>query len=223
MHRRPGVGLGDDQRVGLVRAGLVAERGQLAGPDRVFAFPQHAQAAALDDPQLVRLAAAHDLVVAGAEQDEMVVVEPAQQCAGLIDVRSLAAWHPLVEPLDGVLDPRQHRLPVLDGRTDVLHRVAQPSLDSLQRLGFVLPVDLDVHDRLGPALGGRLRPNVPQPALRVAVDHHHRVDDAVNAEPELRGHQHRGIHQERHIVVVHLDDGVVRGPAVILDGRVEDP
>ena len=51
----------------------------------------------------------------------------------------------------------------------------------------------------------------------------HRVDREVDQEPQaVQRHAHR-IDQERHVVGDHLDDGVGRLPAVLLDLRIVHP
>ena len=173
-----------------------------------------------------------EVVLAVAEEREVVVGQPAQQVAGLLHlVRVDARRRSLGELVDDVVELGVHLLPVLDRLADV----AEHPLDGLLQRGDVLalgdPVDLDVHPGLAGAaaladLGvpDRHRPDLLQGAGDVADDVEERVDDQVHLVQLARELHGQGVHEEGHVVDDDLDDGVPVGrPALIARSRGEHP
>ncbi len=170
------------------------------------------------------------LVLAVAEEGEVVVGQPAQQLAGLLGLgrgqvggKGLAL-HPVGDPGRRV----PHLLPVLDGLADVGQYAQQVGGDLLQVGAVGLPVDLDVDPGLEVRVvreltAGRGRQDLDQLAGEVAADDELRVDDDVDAAPapgQLIGHR---VDEEGHVVGDDLHDRVTAGPPVLLHGRGVDP
>lgn len=167
-----------------------------------------------------------ELVLAVAEEGEVVLGEPAQQLLRLGDLL-------LLQPLGrrgGQLARDEQRAvvhlgPVLDRLADVGQHAAQVRGDLLQIGAVGLAVDLDMdpglHERvvrqfaLGGAAGAQ---DFEELAGEIAPDHDLRVDHHMDG-PVLPG-QLIGdrVHQERHVVGDHLDDRVAARPPVLLDG-----
>ncbi|MGX1270355.1 hypothetical protein RKD18_003549 [Streptomyces phaeoluteigriseus] len=170
------------------------------------------------------------LVLAVAEEGEVVVGQPAQQLAGLLHVGGgQVAGHGLARQVVG--DPQggvAHLLPVLDGLAGVGQDAQQVGGDLLEVGAVALTVRLDVDPGFDVRVvrqvgGGRGRPeHLDEPAGDVPADDDLRVDDEVDAAA-LPGQlvRHR-VHEERHVVGDDLDDGVAARPAVLLDGRRVD-
>ena len=205
VHGRERVGLGDQQEVAVVDAGLDARAqlgdleaavGERAGP-RVG---QQAQPGALDHAQ----APLGRLVLAVAEEGEVALQQPAQEGDRLVDLveRVLAGAEPGV--LDHRPDPLAHRGVVGDDAADLGEHVVEAPLELAQLRLLQAAVELEVHDRL--ASGG-----VPGPADReqaprvVALRADDRVHDA--ARPELAPLQlgRDGVDQVREVVRRRLD------------------
>ncbi len=178
----------------------------------------------------------HQLVLAVAEEGEVVGGEPAQQLLGLghvllVDVVGRLGGQPVGEALRGL----PHLLPVLDGLADVGQDAQQVGGDLLEVAAVGLAVDLDVDPGLGQRVVRKLRvraravvlavvaDDLQQLAGDIAADDHLRVDhdmDAATLAGELIGD---GVHKERHVVGDDLDDGVAARPAVLLDRRGVHP
>jgi hypothetical protein len=172
-------------------------------------------------------------VIAVAEEGEVVLGEPLEQCPALGDLL-------LGQPHRGrgrqlgrdLAGPLLHLRPVLDGDPDVLEHRPDAGDDRLPALGVGLPVDLDVDPGLHEAVAGvvLLRPvggadleDLQQPAGDVAPDDDLRVDQKVDPAllpGELGGH---GVDEEGHVVGDDLDHGVPARPAAFVDRRGEHP
>lgn len=170
------------------------------------------------------------LVLAVAEEGEVVVGQPAQQLAGLLqlargEVLGGRLGRQLVRDTDGRVP---HLAPVLDGLADVVQDAQQVGGDLLQVAAVGLAVDLDVDPGLDVRVvrqvgGGRTGEHLDELAGDVAPHHDLRVDDDVDAAAlagQLVGH---GVDEEGHVVGDHLDDGVAARPAVLLDRRGVHP
>ena len=157
------------------------------------------------------------LVLAVAEEGEVVVVHPLEQVAGLGALVRVDGC--LVELGDDLADALAHRRPVLDRGAHVLEHAAETRAQPLQLLRACLAVDLDVDQRLRrPVLGADLE----QPSFLVAADAHDRPDHEVDRAPVPR-HLHRDrVDEEGHVVDDRLDDGVRRVPAVLFGVRRVD-
>ncbi len=229
VHGRAGVGLGDHQRhrgarlaAQLRRQCCEAARGGAAGR----LAPEQAERRALEALQLIARLIADQVVAAVAEQGEVVVGDPAQERLGLGQLGRLEHLGAGLQVGDRDLDLGQHRAPVLDRRPDIGKRLLEVDPDRLDPLGIALPVDLEMHvgfEAGVAAVGrGRLQHRLERARGR-ALDRHDRVDRDVDQEAQpVERHAHR-IDQERHVVGDHLDHGVGRLPAVLLDLGVVDP
>ncbi|MEY9488253.1 hypothetical protein RKD26_004047 [Streptomyces calvus] len=231
VHGGPAVGLGQHQQLVLarLRAGVGgqplegrADRVALVG-GVVRVGAQDAQAGAGDGAQRVVLA---QLVLAVAEEGEVVVGEPAQQLAGLLDLRrGQVGGHRLVgqrlgQPGGGLA----HLAPVLDGLADVGQDPQQVGGDLLEVAAVGLAVDLHMDPGLDVRVvrqvaAGRGGEHLDQLAGDVPADHELRVHDDVDAAALAGQLIGDGVDQERHVVGDDLDDGVAARPAVLLDGR----
>ena len=229
VHRRAGVRLGDHQRRRIARAapdfrrqGSEAARG---GARRALAAEQ-AERRALDPAQLIAVAVADQVVAAVAEEGEVVVGDPRQERLRLLQVVGVDHLGAVLQVGECGVDLAEHRLPVLDCRAHVAERALELGADRLQPLRIALAVDLDVHERFEggfAAIAGRRIQHRLERAVGAAPHRDHRVDGEVDQEPEAVERHARRIHQERHVVGHHLDDGVGRLPAVLLDLRIVHP
>ena len=202
-------------------------RGQLAEGARGRLGPALAQdpePRAVDRAQAVLSLLVDQLVVPVAQEREVAVVEPRQQLRDLLDVARLARHRRHREVGDDLVHPPAHVRPVLDGGVHIAQHPQQVAAQRLElgRLGLL--VHLDVEDRLGPGalLRGPGRQHRDDLALLVTPHPDHRVDeqvDAVGLTVELHAHR---VHEERHVVAVHLDHRVRGLPPVLLEVRVVD-
>ena len=209
-------------------AGRLGQPGDRLAHVRVAA--EHAQAGAGDGARR-RLARALDEVdVAGAEEHEVAVDQPAQQGRGLGGiVGRVAARHrlplggQLVEPLGDLEDPGAHAVGVLVHGAHVVEDGAQPRDEVRGGLVVHRPVEHDGH----PGLGERVRScgggvgavaELLDPPGDVAPDHDHGVHGVrqVHALPhDLGGHR---VDEEGHVVGDQPDDRAAVGEAVHVDG-----
>ena len=177
---------------------------------------------------------AAQLVLAEAQEGEVIGGEPAQQLAGLLDLGLRQVGRDrLALQLAG--DPGRrlpHLVPVLDGLADVGQDAQQVGGDLLEVGAVGLAVDLDVDPRLdvrvvrqlgGVDGGGRGRQDLQQLAGDVAADHELGVDHDMDAAPAPGQLIGDGVDQERHVVGHDLDDRVAARPAVLLDRRGVHP
>jgi hypothetical protein len=214
VHGGAGVGLGQDQGVqalarGQVAGGQAFDRARL---HQVVLAAQHAQAAALHRAEL----AVGDLVLAVAQEGEVVVGGPAQEGLRLGAAGGVDRQRAGLEFVGDVHHLVAHRLPVGDGLAHVRQRGQQRLLDRLHGFGVGLAVDLQVHHRFGQALA-----DVLQLAGGIAGDREHRVGDLVQRGAELRQrHAHR-VDQEGHVVVDDAHHGVGAVEAVGGEAGVE--
>ncbi len=229
VHGRPAVGLGEDEQ--LVFAGLGARVGGQPLEGRadgvgvalgvVRVGTQDAEPGPRHGGQRVVLA---QLVLAVAEEREVVVGQPAQQLAGLLELLLAQVGMGLLDQLVGHAHGQvPHLAPVLDGLADVGQDAQQVGGDLLQVTTVGLPVELDVDPGLGVRVvrqltGGRRRAQLDELAGDVAADEDLRVDDHMDAAPlpgQLVGH---GIDQEGHVVGDDFHDRVAAGPPVLFHG-----
>ncbi len=228
MHAGAGIGLGDHQRHGLAREApdgrrQAREAGRVGAGAGQSLAAQQAQGRIRHPAQLVALLVLDQLVAAIAEEGEVVVGDPFEEGARLGQLVRIDLACP-IEIGERVLDPAEHRLPVLHRGPDIRERHFEGAPDLLQPLRIALPVDLDMHERFGAlgAIGGGCGDRLDL-ALGIAPDRHDRVDRQMDhqAQPVER-HADR-IDQERHVVIDDLDHTVGRLPAMLLDMRVVDP
>ena len=219
---RVGLGQQQDLRLAPDVERLAAQRlGRLGG-----SAAQDPEPRAVDRLQPRLVALVDQVVLAVAEEREVVVDQPVEERLGLLDERRIHAGRRVaVELVDQRRRAGAHLLPVLDRGADL----GQHPLDRLPQLveqhPIVLAPDLDVDDRFADHVlrGGVVLEHLDQLALGVAPDPDHRVDhqvDPVPEPPEL--HRHR-VDDERHVVGDDLDQRVRRLPPVLLEVRVVDP
>ena len=225
VHGGPGVGLGQHQQRLLARLRLDG-LGQPAERLRhLLVGAQDAQAGPGDGDQVVVAVAFLELVLAVAEEGEVLVGQPLEQVGGLTDLLVVERWRVAAQVGDDRRDLAVHLEPVLDGLTDV----AEHALDVLHdRVGVVAvgqPVDLDVHPGLADRLALRLEGAVRHRAGRLegTGDVAHRVEAGVDDDvhvAQLPGQLHgQGVHEERHVVDHDLDHAVPAGRPAVLGQR----
>ena len=223
VHGRGGVGLGQHQDLRL--AGEPDRlRGELLGW-RAGGFSEDPQPGAVDGLEEGVAGILDQVVVAIAEEGEVVVGQPVQERLGLLGGGRVDRRGVLVELRGQVARLGAHRLPVLGRGADLVEDLFDTPAQVVEELPVVLAADLGVEDRLGDrvivfAVGFE---NLEDLAVLVAADPHHRVDDQVDAVALAREvHRHR-VDDERHVVGDDLDQRVRRLPAVLLELRVVDP
>ncbi len=234
VHGRPAVRLGEDEELVLARLGTGVGGQPFEGrADRVVLVlgvvrvgAQDAESGAGHGGQRV---VATQFVLAVAEEGEVVVGQPAQQLAGLLDLLLAQVGRGLPRKFVGHAQGRvPHLAPVLDGLTDVGQHAQQVGGDLLEVRAVGLTVDLDVDPGLGVRVvrqitGGRRGEHLDQLAGEVAADEDLGVDDHMDPPPlpgQLVGD---GVHQEGHVVGDDLDDRVAAGPAVLFHGGCVHP
>ena len=228
MDGRARVGLGEHQEGLLTRLGLHQRRQLAERGGHVLVGPEDAQAGPGDAPEVVVLALPLQLVLAVAEEREVVARQPAQQLLALAELALVQRGWVGFQLVDDGEDLGAHLRPVLDALADVAKDRSQRGLD-LGELGVLRhPVDLDVHPGFAqqlalvlPLLTGadllQLTGDVP---LHLEL----RVYDDVHVAL-LVGELHRDrVDQEGHVVGDDLHDRVAFGrPAVGGHGRGEHP
>ncbi len=227
VHRGGQVGLGDHQQFGATRM-LFEIYGQPGHPIalRAPSRSQHPERGAFDQFQRKPTAVLDEVVAAVADEGEMVADQPFEELARVGGGGGIDPGY--IDPAD-LVDHRargvEHARPVFHGRAHIgqhAHQIA-PQCLALGRIAD--PVDLDAHPRLArrTVRGAPLGTSTicAQTPPRVALHRHDRMHDQMQhraAPVDL--HRHR-IDQERHVVVLDLDDRVRRVPAVIGNGGVE--
>ena len=214
-------------RLGQVQQRLLARepahlRCQLREAERVGLLvldAEDAEAGPVDRGEHVLAALGADLVLAVAQEGEVVVVHPLQQRPRLFELWLRDRRRRLLELGDRLVHLGAHRLPVLDRRGDVAEHALEVGAKPFERIQVGDPVDLDVDQRLRfPVLSADLE----QATLIVAAEAHDRPRDEMHRAAVPRHlHRHR-VDEERHVGDHGLDDGVRRFPAVLLDVRVVD-
>ncbi len=221
VHGRPRVRLRQGEQALLARepSHLRRQLREADGDRPLVAGAKDAEARAGHGAQHVLPVLGEDVVLAIAEEGEVVVVDPLEQVTRLRELVRRDRRHRLVESPEQTTDALAHRRPVVDRSAHVLEDAAQAGAHPLERLGTRLPVDLHMDQRLGQPF---LAADLEQPALVVPPDAHDRPDHEVDRSPAPR-HRHRDrVDEERHVVDDRLDDGVPRLPPVLLDvGRVD--
>ena len=230
VHGRPGVRLGQHQQRLLAGLGL-DDRGELAERRRhVLVGAQDAEAGARHGAQQLVVALLLEPVLAVAEEGEVVRGQPLEQLAALADLVLRERRRVGPQLADDLQHLRVHLVPVLDGLADVAQHPLDVLLDGGGVVALADAVDLDVHPGLADEAGlGLQRPvrhrrHPLQRSRDVALDVEERVDHDVHVA-QLSGELHgQRVDEERHVVDDHLDDRVpARGPAVLAEGRGEDP
>ena len=218
-----GIGLREHERARIAREGLEARR-QLLEARRHAAqagLAQHAQARARDDAQHVLAAHVRELVVAKAQEREVIVDDPREEFAHLRRLGLVHALGHAGELLHDLFHASAHGRPVLDRRAHVGQHRGEAVAQGLEPCRVRLPVHLHVDVGLaGTALAGR--GEGLELSLRVAPGARERVHQQVHGAA-LSAQFHRdGVDEEGHVVVHDLDHGVRRTPAMLLGARVVD-
>ncbi len=219
MHARACIGLGQDQRILELGRGVQPMRGQRGhrARRRGVASAQQAQAGLFQRRQHVLAILLLHPILAVAEEGEVVGRGPAQELLGLMPadvVDRQTAGRQIVGQHDHAL---AHRRPVLHDGAHLGQHLAHCRFQ-LGHFFRRLAVDLQHHQRFALALA-----HCGELAGLVARDAQHRMAQHVHADAQVgQGHADR-IHQERHIVVDDLQQGMRRLVAVALQGRVEHP
>ena len=222
MYGRACHGLGHQQQVVAAQQGHCLCR--QAGLGSLRRAPQYAQASAGAGHQGHVVALAAQVVVTCAEEGEVAVLQPLQECHSLVPGR-------FGQRRGGALRPHlgqalQHGLPVVDGGAHVAQHPGQVSRQ-------VFPVDqgdqavtFDGDQGRCGAGSCRLVPGTHPSCLQyrvVCVTRHQqqRVDDPVcRAAIAVYRHGHR-IDQKRHVVVHDLDHRMFADETVLCQARVE--
>jgi hypothetical protein len=164
--------------------------------DRLRArLAQDPQAGARHGAQAILAVLGDEVVVAVAEEREVVMFEPRQQRLGLLDLAAVDRRRLLVELGDDPLHALAHPWPVLDRRVHLAQHAHEVAAQRVELVG--LAVDLDVHDRLCQLVAPRRR-DLDELVVVVAAHVDDRVDeqvDAVAVASELHAHR---VHEERH-------------------------
>ncbi len=174
VHGRAHVGLVDDQHVGLLEEGadVVGQARHVAHAleDVELGIAQDAEPAVRHHRHLGVAAGADDPVLAIADEGEMVVGQPVEEGAALLQVPGLRPGRVPGQRLGDRAGLLAHRLPVLDRGADVGEHAAQAAADRAQLLRVGVLVDLDPHPRFGDRVLGAVagRQQRLQPALGVA-------------------------------------------------------
>ncbi len=216
----------DDDQIFAARV-LAEFRGEraVAALDRLRAhLAEDAESGLRKRAQEILSIAGLEDVAAKSEEDEVSVIEPAEERARFVDFLARHRQRRTFELVDIVGERLAHRPPVAHGEAHFAQDVLDRGADRFQLGGLGLLVDLDVHVGLDRriarrALGiGHFEPV----AVRVATRADHRVQEEMDlalAAVDLRAH---GVDEERHVVVDDLEDRVLESPTIRLGGRIEE-
>ena len=213
MHGGAGVRLGDHEQTGF--AGEAPNPGAQAGEGvgiPGLGLPKNSEAGSFPGAQPFLAFLAQQLVLAVAEESEVVVPDPRQKVAPTGDLGLIERRGAGLDLLEHRAQPLLHRRPVLDRGAHVREHAVYARGNVVEHLLLGLAVDFDMdhrlHERFAPIRGA-------QDAVRVSVHLHHRMDHEMRGErAPIELHAHR-IDEERHVVRDHLHDAVGRSPAVL--------
>ena len=213
-------------RGSLARASATASRRELhdAFGRFVVAVAQDAEPRAGHPPQPVLAVFRDEVVLAVAEEREVVVDDPLEERLALGELLRVDRGRDALDVGDDLVGPLDHGRPVLDRRPDIREHALQPRPQALEVGRLRLAHDLCVEERFELRVLGRRveRQDVEELPRFVAADADDRVDDEVDAASQpVELHAHR-VDEERHVVVDDLDDRVPGGPAVLLELRRVD-
>ncbi len=223
VHGRARRRLGDDQKLGppCVRAHFGRQRGKARRDILALGLAQDAQARIGDDLQRVLAVHRDEFVAPIAQEGEMIVGEPAQESAALVQFLGRDRRRPLVQFRDDAVHLVAHVLPIGEGQPHVAQHARHVGGKRFLPRRVRHAVHLDVDERFVPRRRRALGAHSPQRAVGVAIDQHQRMDDEVQRQPvTVDFHRHR-VDEERHVVVDDFDDRVRRLPAMLLDRRIE--
>ncbi len=167
-----------------------------------------------------RRVAAGEIVVAHAEQGEIVVAEPAQERGALVDLRR---WQRRRAPSRRAPTSRAsdlaHLRPVGNGGAHVVEHARQRLGQGAARRRATLAGDGDLH----PGFADAARHAEPDElAFRVARNGDDRMDDEPNDAAAIVDRRAHRIDKKRHVVIDDLDDRARRRPAIPRRRRIVD-
>ena len=198
-------------------------RGTPRGP-KAPRVAQDPQPRAANRPQAGLQAFRHKLILPIAQKGEVVVHDPGQEGRRLVHLTGHRRRRRLGELGGDRLRARDHRRPVLDRRAHLLEHVLDPAGKGREPLAVGLPVQLDVSDRFGDRVrrvdSGNQR--LHEPPRVVAPDADHGVDQEVDPEALPGELDTDRVDEKRHVIADHLDGGMRRSPAVVLEIGVVD-
>jgi hypothetical protein len=220
VHRRQAVGLRHQQQVAAERA-LAQPRIQRGDRDRLREgraglVAEQAESRAGHDAQRVTI----ELVVARAEEDEVLGRQPVQEGDDLGDLFVAVAHCGRPCHVDHLLDALAHRREVADDAAHVGEHGAHGVLEVGQLLGGQAAIELEVHDRLG-ALRAAGMHDARDATLGAALGAHDRMQEAHDAHAAGLQLGADGVDEERQVLGVgleHRSGGLV---AVLVARRVE--
>ena len=222
VHGRQPVGLGHDQQVALERALAHVRRqlGQRPRPRerRGRLVGQDAEPRAGHEPDRV----VRDLVLAVAEEDEVVGEQPLEERDGLVDL--------VVRVARGARAGELHHPPAAVGhRREVHHRpahVAEHRLDGVgERLEVLVAqpaVEVEVHHRLARGRLARVD-DAGDATVRVALEPDDRMQRSLHGQPARGDRLADRVDEEREVLRRRLEHRAHALVAVGLGGRIERP
>ena len=156
----------------------------------------------------------------------MAVLHPGEQRLGLAHIARIEPCVQDVEIVGGAARCGAHFRPIGKGDAHIAHAALDVGAQRREQRRVDDAVDLDVLERLEPPVPAGLRTSLLDAAQHpgcVACDRENRVRQKMDGQRPLRNREADRIDQERHVVVHHLDDGMGRCVAVLLERRVEHP
>ena len=185
---------------------------------------QDAEARALDQAHFVTALAARKIVLAHAQQGEVVVGQPFEEGGRLLDFLTVQRRRRQLNCGDGFVQLGQHGLPVVDRGAHVGQDFVQRRPDFFDRLGRGLPGDLDMHPRfVGIALErGQADRHIRQPAGGAALDPQDGMHGEIDGKTRPVQPVSDRIDEKRHVVVDDLDHRAAGLPALRRGLGIED-
>ena len=217
VHGGARIGLGEDQRIHLhagrkIGGGKTCQRSRRG--IRVLASHQ-AQAGSLHRAQHRFAVLRRHFVLAITEEGEMVVGGPAQESLRFGALPVAHRHDAIAEFVGDGLHLRPHLLPVRHRGAHVVQGARDLVAQLPHRLLVGLAIDFEMHEGFRRTVADR-----QQLPGSIASQREDRMHDPVHGDAVL-GHQHADrIHQEGHVVVVDLHDGMGAVDR-IAGGRVE--
>ncbi len=220
VHSRSGVRLAQDKQVRF--AGLGSHGGgqyREGQRDGVVVFlalralPQDAQPASGNRTQRVFTFDGDQVVLAVTQERQVVVREPLQQCAGLVDLVGIHPyWRVLVQLVRDAVGLIAHRMPIGHGLANIAEHAPSGVDQRFEIVGDEIAFHFNPHPRFDKR-GGRCLVHIDvehfdEGSVRIAPDRELRVDDEMHVASGV--HQIRGnrIDEEGHIVGHDLDDRI---------------
>ena len=191
--------------------GDMREQRKPVGVGRVRLVPQDPAARARHELERAPVAAVDDRVVAGAEEDEVMLAQPLQERDGLVDLLlAVAGAAPRAASIRRPTTAASRRGPRPRPGAPASERVT--SADRLSARSAVEPLDdLDAHHRLAGGRRARCRSRTIEPSS-CPLDAEHRVQQGAHGEPLGRDRSAHGVDQERRVGRVGLEHRRAVGP-----------